>query len=339
MKIVIFIIVILILILILIYRNYLKEPFQVIDLYRNIYEDEDIDLIMDERIKFLTPKEGEDVLKKSASYFNNFNEYDLIARKINTRDIIFKHYNENILEFSNEEKIKLMYIIKLIKNKLEDKYKFIFKDINFCKFDNKIENSYPHTHSHTIFLSEDFVDNIMKLKKDDELYMIKIYGGTIIHECIHIWQRKEPKKFLDLYKNFWNFTTYKVPNTDDIIEFTRSNPDGTYPYWIFSLKNTHILLSSQYVKFDVDMGNVKNVGIFLDKNDDGTFKLEEPKREFELRLIDDFINFFEINNNNYHPNELSAELISQYYLHLINIKNIEMTPSNKLMIDWFEKNI
>ena len=67
MKIVIFIIVILI--LILIYRNYLKEPFQVIDLDRNIYEDEDIDLIIDEHIKFLTPKEGENVLKKSASYF------------------------------------------------------------------------------------------------------------------------------------------------------------------------------------------------------------------------------------------------------------------------------
>ena len=59
----------------------------------------------------------------------------------------------------------------------------------------------------------------------------------IIHEAVHVWQRKDPNGFMDLYTNYWNFEKVsKIYNGEYLDKIKRYNPDGVDTNWIFKFK-------------------------------------------------------------------------------------------------------
>ena len=246
------------------------------------------------------------------TYFSYFNGIDKKARHIGNKSLseIKNYYIEHIIDFTEEEKTSLNKVINsIIQNLSPDNTKlFILKDWNFIKF-SKIENDFPHTHEDLIFIPQKMINNNLNSTYNRE---------TLIHEKVHIFQRTAPKLFENLYINYWNFIKTPIKNLELIQNKMRTNPDGLDNNWVFSINNTHILLGSVYNTNPTHIGDTKNYGIFLEKNTNNgkyIYNVKTPLKDNmkEINSIHEFTDFFgNINGNNYHPNEISAEIIPKH---------------------------
>ena len=99
--------------------------------------------------------------------------------------------------------------------------------------------------------------------------MIENFGVIIIHECVHLWQRKNKELFEKLYVYYWNFVRVKKIENNYLMKYYRFNPDGTDINWVASVQKNdkHILLMSLYSEDARNLGHVDNVGVYLDKYD------------------------------------------------------------------------
>ena len=87
------------------------------------------------------------------------------------------------------------------------------------------------------------------------------------------------------------------------------------------------------------IGNVKYVGVYLDKQKNNYILNEEQLNIGslqELNNIDEFNYFFtHLYGNHYHPNEISAELLSIYYLKIIKLSHRKYTNiAYTNMMEW-----
>ena len=114
-------------------------------------------------------------------------------------------------------------------------------------------------------------------------------------------------------------------NSCAVEEKIRSNPDGLDLYWIFNSGDNYIWLCCMYNNSNnPQMDYTKNIGVFLNKKID-VFYIDKTKPQEALNDIHEFRYFFDIYDNNYHPNEISAELIANYYMYLMDIRSISLT--------------
>jgi hypothetical protein len=145
-------------------------------------------------------------------YFDKMSRLDLIARKsVSSEDYKKKYYN-SLIAFNNADKSKLERCIKNIDHKIR-KYKNVYAiDWKFAKVSNDIELGYPHTLEDTIVLSPKFLET-----PEDQMMI------TLLHEKMHIYQRKYP---LETEELILNVLEYKIKSVNsNILELSRNNPD------------------------------------------------------------------------------------------------------------------
>lgn len=288
-------------------------------------------------INFYSKRKACNVLKKS-DYFNNFNKYDLKTRNLENKNKneILDYYCKNILDFNYKERKALYWIIDLIKSKRNDS--FIGKQPwNFIKFKN-IEYNFPHTHLNAIFLPKNMIDNIVYYYQNNtSLLNMKSTVNTLIHEKVHVFQRENTKLFNELYKE-WNFSQGKIIGIDKDFVFVRNNPDCDKSKFIFNYGGKHIWFDAFFNNGANNLAEVEYRGYFLDKIDDNTYKITENYKE--IKDIDVYNDFFgNIRNNYYHPNEISAELITMYYLDVLGLESGHYSKSFEVLKKWIHKNI
>ena len=292
-------------------------------------------------IKFLQKKDTCKILS-SVSY--DYNNLDISLRNIPIKyhNNIYKFYCDHLIDFTILDKKLIKWLINGMKNKIPDKFKFILDNIKLAKYRNFIENGYPHTNKDVIFLTDSFISDILQYYNQNNLDdAIEYIGSIIIHECVHIWQRKEPQKFNNLYKNYWMFEKVdNIYNNNSLKKKIRFNPDGKDTNWIFNMKNKHIYILSIYRNNADNIGHVKYIGVYLEK-ENNKYIVPDNYEILNLSDVDEFTYFFEnLTGNHYHPNEISAELISIYYLKLMDISHHNFTNIGfKNMLIWLNKNI
>ena len=232
-------------------------------------------------VNYPTMKEIEKVWN-NCSYFKEFTSLDKSARNIpqNTdfKDVI-NIYKKSIKPLTKNDK-------KIIEEKLQKLHKYnFFNDIpwKIVKF-HGIENNYPHTHGDIIFLPTDFFQSDIDI------------DNTLIHEKIHVLQRLFPQKFKKLY-NQWGFNQQEKQNYHYL---TRSNPDDNNTYWLWKDKSD---LVAYYNENPNDITDIK-------------YKIVKNNRIFDTNP--EYSKFFKLNNNHYHVNELSAELLSRLVMGQLN---------------------
>ena len=322
---------VLIFIILLFLKN--KEKFKNLISYKDKY-------------KFLSINEASEVLK-SVDELNNYTKLDCKLRKINRDkyENIYDFYIKKLQEFNKHEKVVIDWVMKVLDEKTPENLKFIYEDITFAKYENGVENDFPHTHKNTIFLSKKFINTCtFYFNKNLEEDMIENFGVVIIHECVHLWQRKDAELFNKLYVVYWNFVKVEEIFDNHLLSKVRFNPDGVEQNWVLNNKknNKHVVLMSLYNKDSKNIGHVENVSVVLHK-DNITF-IMPSKENLEKKKINDCevynYLFHNVNGNNYHPNELSAELISIYYLQKMEIShyNYDNKGLQKLS-SWFEKEV
>ena len=262
--------------------------------------------------KFIDSKEASKVLQQ-VDTFGLYNELDKSVRGIKPDENITVFYIKKLDNWNSHELKTLNWLCRGIEQKIPDEYRFLIKNINIAKYKKGVEMDFPHTNGSTIFVSKNFIDAIIRYYNNNDLNScISDIGSVIIHECVHIWQRREPEFFDKLFKK-WSFTKYnKIINSKKFKSKNRYNPDGLYLNWCFTDKDTgnEYLLLSPYNENASNISNVSYIGIEVEKL--GTVPIIPPIPNIEyLRDLTYFQSFFgSVGNNNYHPNELSAEIIS-----------------------------
>jgi hypothetical protein len=284
-------------------------------------------------------------------YFNRLQSHESVARncinnilEYDSKTISYKCqtlYCNNTMNFTNVEKEQLQYVVKLTEKALNKnihkgilgiKDNFNFKKYlgnwKFIKVSNSIENELPHTIDKYIVLSESFLGHLNDLiANDDKNILIKDIGATLLHEQIHILQRNNEKLFDTLYSNYWNFKKlYNIPTFEYIKEKQRLNPDGMDLDWGFQ-----IALDTYLIPIVLLKDNINSLD-FFDKYGLVVKHDKIIKRE-KLNNFGNYVNYFCGISNNYHPNELSASLISEYLLNNYFNHNKEC-KSIKNMVHW-----
>jgi hypothetical protein len=166
------------------------------------------------------------LLKDQDNYIKNLSKYDLYARKVKTTKEYLDKITKNNIDFSNEEKERLIKCSQdadiFFRNLYNKKTTFnnmlngndiaSIKWIYSITYKNMYEDGLPHTRMNIIFLSNNLFKNT-----DNEL------TNTIIHEKIHIYQRLNPK----LFDKIIAFMNYSIIDRNLIKNnhLIRSNPD------------------------------------------------------------------------------------------------------------------
>lgn len=183
----------------------------------------------DSNIQFLNKYELYKLLEKNTEYYDTFNNNDNKVRSINNTSNYIDIIRNSVSDFTSIEKEILTRAINMACIKL--------RKINLPYFDgnvaadivwklgitknNKYEGGYPHTIKDTILLSR--TDNVN----------INILVDTLVHEKVHIYQKKYYEKYL-IYLKENNFNIIRKKLDSDNI---RANPDTYYDYNIYKKNN------------------------------------------------------------------------------------------------------
>ncbi len=216
---------------------------------------------------FLTPAQlYEYLINDFDNFYNKLKPIDLLLRNVKN----VKEYKENIYssldEFTNDEMIKLTIAMEKCDNYLKTINKPGFdgmkcRDIPWkigCIVGTKYESGLPHTRGEIILFPR------YKLSQDTN-----IFTRTLIHERIHIYQKKYPN---DIHK-YLKHNGYKRHKPISRSK-TRANPD--IDDWTYIDKEGNIM-SAEYKK---DAKSLRDV-TFSPKN---TSEYEHPLEKMAIEL-------------------------------------------------------
>lgn len=270
-------------------------------------------------------------------YFDNFGLNESIIKKCNSGDCK-KIYCDNIQNFTQKEKNNILFTIQKLKkiinsNKINQKINFskTFNKWKFIKVSNIIEDGMPHTINDTIVLSQKFLDELDE-NIDNSKKLIKEQGITLIHEYIHVIQKKYPEIFNKLYVDYWNFkfvnknVLYTIDTNNKI-----SNPDGLHNNMCFKLNdNSCVIPIITLKKSATQISDFEKKGVLIKNNKIIKYaKLNDP-------IFHEYNGFFVDTYDNYHPNELSAGYISEILLNDYHNHDLDGDAIKKLII-WINK--
>lgn len=271
-----------------------------------------------------------------------YNKLDIKLRHIppEYHTNIYKFYCDHLLDFTDLDKKLLGWVIEAMKSKLPKHLLFIFNSIKFAKFRNNVENGYPHTNYDVIFITDSFISDLLGYYNNNNINgAIENIGAIIIHECVHVLQRKESIAFNELYSKYWKFVKVaKIHNNESISKKIRYNPDGPDTNWVFSFRGKHIYILSIYDSGANNISQVNIIGIYVERTGD-TVVIPSGAKQHKLTDMKEFAEYFEhLYGNHYHPNEISAELMSIYYLKAMKISHEDYTNIGyRNMLVWLNK--
>jgi hypothetical protein len=220
---------------------------------------------------FLTKKELLDYLTSdNDNFYKTFKPIDLIVRKVENIEEYVKLIDNNIDEFTNEEMRKLTKAMENCDHYLQNIIKpgfngFKCKDIPWkigCIVGKGYEYGLPHTRGEIVLFPR------YKLNQSE-----KTFTRTLIHERIHIYQKKYPID-IQKYLKHNGYVRHKPLNRSQ----TRANPD--IDDWTYTDKDGKIM-SAEYKK---DAKSVRDV-VFKPKN---SSEYEHPLEKMAIEISRDY---------------------------------------------------
>lgn len=158
------------------------------------------------------------LLNEKDSYYQSFSMYDLEARSAKSIEDYLSKVEKSISEFSDSQKRRLEKLSQDADQRIQKIQKSwlngnILKNMKW-KFGlttgGNYEGGLPHTRHDYIMLSDSLLQN------DD-----KYITGTLIHEKVHLYQRRYPES-VEKYKDENGMRKWKRKSANDRV---RANPD------------------------------------------------------------------------------------------------------------------
>lgn len=250
------------------------------------------------------------------NYLNTMNDINILARGL-TKETLVPFYQSSFQNISDLEQQHTTKFIEALLDNLnkQNKHSYVeylkywLESSIFAKSNPKLEGNMPHTQNNYIIMPDDWYKN------PDE--------STLIHELFHVHQRYRPEVFVLLYEDLgfehYNKGVHTIKGLNQIVSMTRHNPDGSDINWILhddirtqtGYSTEHYFITAEYPNMNnPSLRNVKYKKYPLERDNSGLYYHINNKS-------DHYANFagspFMISNNNYHPNEITAQY-AEYYL-------------------------
>ncbi len=246
------------------------------------------------------------------------------------RDALREIYRRGVGEFTRDQKRRLRKTVAQLEPVLAKHYPLVAEiPWSFLKAGGPIERSLPHTRGPHIVLSGRATKSGSRLAR------------LLLHEQLHVVQRRYPERFESLYTDVWGFAPMDPPAGDAWLRrHEMHNPDGT-DYWIFPLDGegeqrwiwpTLIL--------DPETRDVRVVAFEVDR-DRSRFRIRNSENGeplfTDVRDVEPFSELFPFERDPYHPNEVAAEAFSKVMLE--DLRSGTPSSETNALRSWFRENL
>ena len=304
--------------------------------------------VYDFKIHFFKPSNTFQLFENN-QYIDRMNAINLKARKFNSKAELTLKYMQSLLKISKKEKTKTYQLVENMLMRLEKSEiksilpTFLRETLQICNLAKSaewLEGGMPHTHDKTVILPENWFKEVTSYFKDLD-NKIAFNGSTLMHELLHIHQRIKPDLYENIYRE-WGFIKVDfMDNMGHILELNRNNPDGMQDkwvwvdrsqrgqlkyYWIGALIKTEPYpVINQVNYYAYQMNKIENTH----EKDIKIVRLSENP-PILLSEFDSFNNYFGITNNHYHPNEIVAQYVEEFYGEVLSEKIYNTSPAYEI---------
>jgi hypothetical protein len=234
------------------------------------------------------------------------------------------HIGDAVIPFSEAEKQTIAWYYTLITEKLKHRgAELLPSHINFIKFQKGVEWDCPFTiGTDTIVLSSKVV-NEAEQGKTNSHYREQVLE-MLVHELVHLHQRREPDKYIHIYTSIFGFIRKSVSLSDDLARRVVTNPDGYNYEWIMAFRlNAEIKFMLPIAVLDAQ-GRATGVLVEL-TTFNGKLFYNRDNITIPISAYPLYNRIFGVQEQLYHPNEIIARLISLYLVrgHVYHTENFK----------------
>lgn len=283
------------------------------------------------QIRFLDKESAEAAIVADSlvSYFTRLPSWEMIVKTgraavLNPGEMTDKDcreaFSKGVREFTEEDKEIITRYVAVIDSFMPVEFPALAAiPWSFILLCDSLEAGFPDTRDGHVILSEKFLRALNEWK-DKQSSMFFVGLEVLIHEKVHVLQRINPAKFEQFYLNTWGFRKVAIPKLHDLIqERILVDPDAPSHEWVINLSpnKSNFILPAVILKDNrLGMGeNVQRIGISIDSTKKGFLpRMNKSGRpEFrDLNSVSQYRKKFPLSEHDYHPHELSADLVSKY---------------------------
>jgi hypothetical protein len=258
---------------------------------------------------FITPESQKAILQTiHNTYLARFNQPNIQARGFDTRAELVRSYNKCLIPITDTEKQatwrRLCEFIDTMTDEGCKQYINSWLDkIQIAKGASWLESGMPHTHANCIIMRPDWFTSQFK-------------GNTFIHELTHVIQRDDAVPWHKLFGDWGFIHATELSGLESYINLNRANPDGMSTEWVWHSvsDDKYYWIAAVYKSVTPKaLVDVNYLAIPVIKTSrENTFKYtgSTPK---QLGIFTEFRDYFGINENHYHPNEIAAQYAEYYF--------------------------
>ncbi len=239
-------------------------------------------------------------------------------------------YRKSVGNFKRHEQRRLRKAVARLEPVLREHYPLVGESTwSFLNVEGAVEGSLPHTRGPHIVLSAPIPHSRSELAR------------LLLHEQLHVVQRRHPDLFRTLYTDVWGFAPMDPPVADAWLrQHELHNPDGT-DYWVFPLGASD---EQRWIWptliLDPATRDTRIVAFEIDR-DRSRFRIrssEDGKPLFaDVRDVKSFSGRFPFGRDPYHPNEVAAEAFSTVVLE--DLRSRAPSKETSVVRSWFRENL
>lgn len=241
-------------------------------------------------------------------YKNKINaERNTIVSKYQFMDLYLASLQTPSTKYNELLNIHKKYAIDIFsQNNLSNLVKYI-QDTNIIMSVNNLEGGMPFTIGNTIILSDMFMEKYYNDWVNNNKSIQINFIETLLHEYLHIIQRKKQSLFDSYYKKHYKYLVkqFSITNMERNIQKKHmTNPDSNNTFWTYK-KNGNIYIPILY------KDNDKYVPYVVKHKQPIKHKHSNSKYVERKPLLDIFNKIHGFVNVSYHPNETFAYRVSK----------------------------
>jgi hypothetical protein len=229
-----------------------------------------------------------------------------------------KYYEGSILSFTRSEKQLFVWYSELVLPYLEKfapKLVPLLHSVHLIKTMAGTEWDYPFTLESCIVFSENFIKKAKEGRDTDNDAIVKNVMCVIVHELVHIYQKANPRAFDSSYSKM-GFSRLRVTLSSKVRNMLITNPDAHEEkgsvFWVTTVNSkrtgtVHVFLPALTTNKEAVLIELKRVS---DSNE-----FVSSSNIININDVPAYKNRFGTSSQLDHPNEISANIISEYIIY------------------------